>query len=433
MAKGEVNFYLKKPEPDSNKRLIYLQFKYEGKRLVFSFGQRVTTNEWNSKKQQVKSSNRLVDNGTTSLNLLLDTLKATCKKEYNEARPNGIPSPEYLKEKLRNVLRINEGRSETKRDFFSLLDRFINNEITHKGKIKSPNTVKTYVTLKGHLLQFQSKGERIDFNSINLDFYHRYNKFLDSLGLSQNSKSKDIQIIKTIMREAIDLKLTDNKEFESRKFSVNRVDTESVYLNSTEIETLFRFDFSNNKKLERVRDLFIFGCLTGLRFSDYANIKKDDYIEIEGNLYINRRTQKTGEVVITPCTHPFILEIFSKYLECPNKLPPSISGQKFNDYLKEVCKIVGFTETGRNADKPEDQLWECVTSHTARRSFATNAYLEGFPTLDIMKMTGHRTEKAFLRYIKISKLDTAKRYTQHTLKVIDMAANQSKVIKMVAN
>lgn len=97
----------------------------------------------------------------------------------------------------------------------------------------------------------------------------------------------------------------------------------------------------------------------------------------------------------------------------PNKLPKSLSNQKFNDYIKECLKKAGFNEIGRLSTKPELPLYECVSSHTARRSFATNYYLQGFPTIDLMKIAGHKTEKAFLKYIRVSKLDSAKRLSAH--------------------
>jgi integrase len=122
-----------------------------------------------------------------------------------------------------------------------------------------------------------------------------------------------------------------------------------------------------------------------------------------------------GEEVIIPC-NPLVMEIFSKYENNQNKLPRSFSGQKFNEYIKEVAKIAGFTERGRLISDPDKELYQCISSHTARRSFATNYYLQGFPTIDLMKITGHRTEKAFLTYIRVSKLDTAKRLSQHIKK-----------------
>ena len=62
------------------------------------------------------------------------------------------------------------------------------------------------------------------------------------------------------------------------------------------------------------------------------------------------------------------------------------------------------------------ELWQCVSSHAARRNFATNLYLDGYPTLEIMKITGHKTEKAFMRYIRVSKLDAAKKLSAHMKK-----------------
>lgn len=108
-----------------------------------------------------------------------------------------------------------------------------------------------------------------------------------------------------------------------------------------------------------------------------------------------------------------VVEIFNKYDSNANKLPVAPSNQKFNDYIKEVGERADLSETGRLSNDPEKSLYDCISSHTARRSFATNLYLDGFPILDIMKITGHKTEKAFMKYIKVSKIDTAKRLHKH--------------------
>jgi integrase len=75
--------------------------------------------------------------------------------------------------------------------------------------------------------------------------------------------------------------------------------------------------------------------------------------------------------------------------------------------------LAELNEVGRDSARPKDILADLVSSHTARRSFATNYYLQGFPTIDLMKITGHRTERSFLKYIRVSKLDTAKRLSEH--------------------
>ncbi len=161
-----------------------------------------------------------------------------------------------------------------------------------------------------------------------------------------------------------------------------------------------------------------FGCFTGLRYSDYSTVKPENIIKIEDDetgkedLFIKLVTLKTGEEVIIPC-NPIVLEIFEKYKANPNRLPKTISNQKFNQYIKKACEKAGMTATGALIGEPTKPLHECISSHTARRSFATNLYLDGFPTLEIMKITGHKTEKAFMIYIKVSKLDAAKRLSKH--------------------
>jgi integrase len=217
------------------------------------------------------------------------------------------------------------------------------------------------------------------------------------------------------MSEGYDLGYTSNLQFRHKKFFVTREETDAVYLTEREVVGLYRFDFSNNKRLEQVRDLFVFGCFVGLRFSDFSSVKPENIAKIEGDYFIRLITQKTKELVIIPC-NPLILDIFNKYKSSPNHLPKSISNQKFNDYLKIVCRQAGLTETGRLVTSPEKELCDCVSSHTARRSFATNYYLQGFPTIDLMKITGHKTEKAFLRYIRVTKLDTAMRLNKHIKK-----------------
>ena len=183
-----------------------------------------------------------------------------------------------------------------------------------------------------------------------------------------------------------------------------------------------------------MRDLFVFGCYVGLRYQDYSTIKPGNIIEIEDEdkgveYFLKVNTQKSGELVYIPCD-PIVLEIFAKYGNNTNKLPRSISNQNFNDYIKEACKEAGFTDKGRLLEEPDTETWELVSSHTARRSFATNYYLAGFPTIDLMKITGHRTEKAFLTYIRVSKLDAAKRLSQH-MKQRWEAKKQRAVLKAV--
>ena len=105
----------------------------------------------------------------------------------------------------------------------------------------------------------------------------------------------------------------------------------------------------------------------------------------------------------------------------PNNLPPTISNQKMNDYLKEIAKKVDSLKVpvevegikGGLKTTEQKQKWELVTTHTARRSFATNVYKSGFPAISLMKITGHRTEKSFLLYIKVTPEENAHKLLDH--------------------
>ncbi len=409
---SQVNFYLK-PADQDGKCLIFLQFKFNKQRLVYSFGERIRKSEWSIKKQRGKIVGTLTSDGEHSLNDLLQNLDDLLTDAYKKEKVNGIPTSSKLKEYLDEFMMQNSGK-ENGPAFWSLIDRFIKGEIKFRGRNKAKSSLNNYSAVKKHLEGFQTKFKYpLNFEAITLDFFYKYTSYLiDDLKLSQNTIAKDISILKVFMSEGVDLGLTTNLQYMHKKFTASEEDTDAVYLTEPEIIKLYRFDLSEKKKLEQVRDLFVFGCFVGLRFSDYSDIKPENIVKIEGDYFIKVRTKKTGEMVIIPC-NPIVLEIFKKYDKMLNKLPKTLSNQKFNDYIKDALKEAKFEEVGRLATKPELALHECVSSHTARRSFATNYYLQGFPTIDLMKITGHKTEKAFLKYIRVSKLDSAKRLSAH--------------------
>lgn len=424
-----VNFYLKKPEGAPPRSLIYLQFKYSGRRLVYSFGQNIDATikkpikngkkeylNWDTAKQRVKSNRVTTRDGQHSLNDLLDNLERTLLRAYNESLAQGIPAVATLKGRLDAFMNPTPARADDPK-FYQLFDRFISGEIKNKGKDKSPHTLQNYAATKGHLKKFDEKTRYgVTFDNINLDFLYRYIEFLKkTLGLSTNTIAKDINVLKTVLRRAVKLKYTTNIDFQDDEFAYAEEVTDAVYITEREIIALYRHDFSGDKRLEQVRDLFVFGCFVGLRFSDYSNIRPENIVDIDGDLFIKVTTQKTKELVIIPC-NPIVLEIFERYKDNPNRLPKAISNQKFNEYTKEACKAAGMTGKGRLLTDPTLDLWQSISSHTARRSFATNYFLSGFPTIDLMKITGHKTEKAFLKYIRVTKLDTAKRLGAHIKK-----------------
>ncbi len=412
---SEVNFYLK-PADANGKALIFLNFKYNNERFFFSFGERIRPEDWNSKKQRPKKA-LLTNDGEHSLTELIENLKKECENAFRIEKARGIPHPSTLRQYLQKFLNINSiMEDEHKPTLYKLIGRFLRGEVKHQGRDKTEATIQTYRSALHHLQEFERLEKfRIDFDTITLDFYYKFVDYLTKRakngkkkGHGLNNIGKQIKTIKVFMGEAVDLGYTNNMQFKHKKFITPSEESEGVYLNEIELLKLYNFDFSANKRLEQVRDLFIFGCYVGLRFSDFSDVRQENIVKAKGVEFIKVITKKTKEKVIIPC-HPIVVDIFGRYKNNPNKLPKSLSNQKFNEYIKEVCREAKMDETGKLFKEPTKKLWECIESRTARRSFATNLYLDGYEVHEIMKITGHKTEKAFKTYIKASKLDSAER------------------------
>ena len=411
----QVNFYLKKKLSSTGKALIFLKFRYMKQKLMFSFNQSVEPIHWNYKKQRIKSNSYTTADGKFYVNELLDNLENICMATYNRELSSGVPPTAVIKAALQSFLSYNMDE-ETKRSqtptFFELAEKFIAGDIKFKGRDKTKSTLKGYKTCKNSLLLFEKKeGYKINYENINLNFFYQYVSFLQRNKVAHNTTAKRIRTVKVWMNEALELGFTKNTQWRSRKFAVPEKEVESVYLTEEEILKLYNFK-ALSKRLEPVRDLFVVGCCTGLRYSDYSNIKPENIVTIDGDIFLNVITKKTLNKVIIPC-NPIVLDIFKRYEKNENRLPKSISGQKFNEYIKEVCKLAGFTETGRLLSDPKKQLWECISSHTARRSAITNWYNQQFPMILLMQISGHKSTTSFIKYVKTSKLQSAQKLSAH--------------------
>jgi hypothetical protein len=129
------------------------------------------------------------------------------------------------------------------------------------------------------------------------------------------------------------------------------------------------------------------------------------------------QTEKTGARVIIPA-HPIAREIFERYRE--GNMPVFGDNGNLNKHIAKLCKAAGFNEQclvtitkGGVKVTRYYEKWEMISIHSARRLFATNAHLAGIRPIDIMKITGHTTEKAFMEYIRISKMKNATRLADH--------------------
>ncbi len=218
-----------------------------------------------------------------------------------------------------------------------------------------------------------------------------------------------IQKIQTLVRRASQYNYAVDNTYD--EIDLKLEPTNAVFLSMNEITRIYYYKFENQDKRkakERIRDLFVIGCLTALRYSDYSTLTKDNF---QGN-YIVKRTKKTNIDVKVPM-HDYVKEIFTKY---NGRIPCGLCIQYVNKYLKVIMKEIGlndlvtysYTQGGKLVTVTREK-WELISSHTARRPAATNMYLTGrMKTLEIMKLTGHRTEQNFFRYIRLTGEDTAR-------------------------
>ena len=428
-----VIFKLKEPQANvpknkQKKTLVYLFFHFgfyeylnngnkRYKPLKYSTGLKILPYYWNDKPiyRTKQTKNFAYEDFNTTLNNIENVIINLHRKLKNDGN---TPTPEKLRHEL-NIL-LGKGIQAGKMNLVSFADTIINESIngtrlTKKGKRISPLTIKGYKTTLNHLKKYQEEvNKEVDIDSVGLKFYKHFTEYFNQKNYSTNTIGKNIKNVKVFLKEAHKRGITKNQDFLDEDFRVIEEETEKIYLNDSELKKIYKLNLANNKRLEKVRDLFIVGCYTGLRFSDLKQIKSQNFIKNETHLKI--KTQKTGELVIIPL-HSTIKEIIRKY---NGELPPPISNQKMNKYLKDIgenAKIdnlesTSITKGGMRVDKTYKK-YKLITVHTARRSFATNMYLNDIPSISIMKITGHKTEKAFLRYIRISQEDNARKLAEH--------------------
>jgi len=353
----------------------------------------------------------------------LSDLKKIVEKEHITIINDGFkPTPDLLRERVKQRLGKGPAADVNKVDLFTFIQKVIDDSLsgertTDDGKKISYSTAKVYKTALNHLKRFQEVYHRkIDFDTVDLDFYDDFVNFFNGDNYATNTIGNQIKNLKMFMRAALEKKLHTNIDFQNRKFKKLAEQTDSIYLNDDEILEIYKLDLSGNPSREKTRDLFLVGCYTGLRFSDYHQITPEHIKKNSKGTFLQVKTHKTGELVVIPMNW-VLEELTEKY---KGHFPKGFTNEELNRELKEIGKeaeikekvSLSKTKGGLRVDTT-DFKYDLITTHTARRSFATNMYLAGIPTISIMKITGHRTEKSFLQYIKISQEDNAYKLLEH--------------------
>lgn len=430
---ANVKFYLK--DPNSDNSLIYARVSFGFSKIDQKTGNKkyksikVYTKEkinpkfWNSSTGRVRANCPGYGEYNVWLNRMASAIPEMFRKIKNDGRFDEL-NPITIRTQIKDLLFPNTVESgepvqPIEQEVFFLefirtvIEESRSGERTHykTGKRIQERTILSYKTTLNNLNKYETdKKKKLRFSDINLKFYNEYLTYLNDKNFAPNTIGGHIKNIKSFMKIAYERGLTESREYE--RFQTISEESQSIYLNETELLKIYELDLSKNKRLEQVRDFFIIGCYTGLRFSDLKQLRKEHFKQNT----IELTTIKTQQRVVIP-RHWMVTEIYNKY---EYHLPRVISNQKMNEYLKELGQIAEINETVVNTKTKGglrfDQAlkkYELITVHTARRSFATNMYKNDIPTLSIMAITGHTTERAFLKYIKVSPEENASKLITH--------------------
>lgn len=403
-----MNFTYKLKEPKSDKEtLIYFRsyFLSENKNFIYSTGEKIIPTEWDFENRQPNDLNGRTKRAENhrSIKKQLDRYNSFFTEIVN--RYKNI-NEELTLEIIRQRFNEEFKKIKSKDDFFRIYDEFIKEkENDFSGNAISNSTLKRYKCNKTLLEDFEQKTKhKLSLGKFDEKTFNKLLKFcVEEREHSVNTVHRNIGLLKTFLLWALNKKYSFNNSFVNFK-KPPKFRTDEIALNIEQVEEIYAHDFSKNKKFERVRDLFIFGCVTGMRFGNYSTISKND---VQGD-FIRVIDLKSKSKNLSIPLNNISKSILEKY---EYKLP-NISNQKMNEYIKDVFKELEFTQEIKKTMKYGDQLveknsefWKRISSHTARRSFITIMKNKRVPDKVIMSYTGHTSLEVFNAYYRPSEDD----------------------------
>ena len=331
-----------------------------------------------------------------------------------------VLSKEHIYNKIKRIEAFTDTPEPTKNNLLvpyweNFIQRAKEGKVNHNGKPYKKTAIISYQKCLNAFYVFEKEMKhRYTFDDINKSFYDDYVGYMIDHGKLPNSIGERIKNLKALMRRAYEEGLHSNLAFKS--FVKPEEEVDNIYLTEEELEQLYSYHFTDsNEMLEKYRAIFLVGCYTGLRWEDYRSIRKEDFTTTsKGTPVLVIRAAKTGIKVVIPILWKHFKDILEKY----DYNLPKVSEQKFNKYIKMACLAAGINSpviitSGKYKREEPYEKWELVSSHTARRSACTNMFLRGIPTIAIMKISGHKKETTFLKYIKVSAEENADYIAEH--------------------
>ena len=390
---------------------IRMRVNFASKRIEFTTGYRIDASKWDADKQRVKNgcSNKLKQSASEINASLLEyytEIQSIFKRFEVE---DVMPTPEQIK-KAFNALHkpVSEEPKPKKEalpcDFFQVFDDFV--EDCGRQNNWTDSTFEKFAAVKNHLTNFREGLTFEFFDERGLNDYISYLR--DVKEMRNTTIGKQLSFLKWFLRWAFKKGVHQNNAYDSYKPKLKSTQKKIIFLTWDELNRLREFKIPSNKQaLERVRDVFLFQCFTGLRYSDVFNLRRSD---IKGD-HIEVTTVKTSDSLIIELNN-HSKAILDKYKDVPfenDKVLPVITNQKMNDYLKELAELAGIDEPVRQTYYRGNERIDEVTpkyallgTHAGRRTFICNALALGIPPQVVMKWTGHSDYKAMKPYIDIA-------------------------------
>ena len=432
----KIHFNLK--EPNKEKSLVMFLCRWNGRQIKISTKLRVVVETWNTKEQACFVNKRRFPNSVNLYSLKVNRFISLLTERVVD----------YYDEKYSSTISVESAKSSILR----IVDEVISQveEQDERLRMTPIRFFKEYVEKKRidyHTGRYISEGTKIHQRTVirrledflqdtNLpdDFSTFTSKRFDALFTdwcysSKHYKQNTVYTTYGVLKSFLNVAKQEGFEIEDNYTHLRGkcVDTDAIYLTEEEIEKIYKLDIPSlieageidgKSTIEKTRDLFIIACWTGLRRSDVNRLDKATF-DIESKT-ISITAEKTKRQVVIPM-HPMVLALYNKY---KGVFPRLCDRGHTIEHLRECARHAGIDNEIRIVENRGGKVstliykkYQLVGMHTGRRSFATNMYKRRFPTIAIMRLTGHTTESNFLKYIKVSAEENAVMMAEEFFKI----------------
>jgi len=378
--------------------IVRLVFRFNGYKFVYYPGIAVDKADWNAKSSELRKGAK----NWQEVNAALRRLKNEVERIYIAS----LGTPDKLTPALLKLELDIFWKGKTIASKAVTVAQFV--RLSASSRMASGQIRKSTSAALGTLATLIERyNASLTFDDVNLDFHKDFTAFMISNDKAPNTIASAIKRLKNVMGQAIDAGLTNNQAFRSARFASKESDVDSIYLSERDVEKIESVAITSPMQIA-VRDSFLLGVYTGLRYSDFSELTPGDFQTHEGVFMVRKRMKKTSRIVAAPISDK-ALAILKRY----DMKPPTISNQVLNRYIKDVAcmagidDMVGIEKTrGNTVTKLMLPKWRLVSTHTARRTFATLGYLRavaaGRDYEPIMDILGHRSRQTFMKYIKVT-------------------------------